>query len=57
MAAFSWFNLILGIIGTMVPVVPSMVFLLLSLWSFSKGSERFHSWLYQYKFFGPSLRR
>ena len=54
--AFGWLNLILGIIGTMVPVMPSMVFLLLALWSFSKGSERFHTWLYQHKFFGPSLR-
>ncbi len=55
--AFGWLNLILGIVGTMVPVMPSMVFLLLSLWSFSKGSERFHTWLYQHKFFGPSLRQ
>ena len=54
--AFSWCNLVLGMIGAMVPVMPSMVFLLISLWCFSKGSERFHTWLYEHRVFGPSLR-
>ncbi len=54
--AFGWFSLILGMIGAVVPVMPSMVFLLVSLWCFSKGSERFHAWLYGHRVFGPSLR-
>jgi uncharacterized membrane protein YbaN (DUF454 family) len=54
--AFGWFSLILGMIGAMVPVMPSMVFLLASLWCFSKGSRRFYTWLYGHRVFGPSLR-
>ncbi len=54
--AFGFLNLILGMVGAMVPVMPSMVFLLVALWCFSKGSERFHTWLYGHRIFGPSLR-
>ncbi len=50
--AFGWFSLILGMIGAMVPVMPSMVFLLASLWCFSKGSRRFYTWLYGHRVFG-----
>jgi len=55
--AFGWCNLVLGMIGAMVPVMPSMVFLLISLWCFSKGSERFHTWLYEHRVFGRQRRR
>ncbi len=54
--ALGFLNLALGMIGAMVPVMPSMVFLLASLWCFSKGSRRFHTWLYGHRVFGPSLR-
>ena len=54
--AFGFLNLILDMVGAMVPVMPSMVFLLVALWCFSKGSERFHTWLYGHRNFGPSLR-
>ena len=56
LVAFGCFTLVLGMVGAVVPIMPSMVFLLLSLWCFSKGSERFHGWLYSHKIFGPSLR-
>ncbi|MDA0229106.1 MAG: YbaN family protein [Proteobacteria bacterium] len=56
LVAFGWASLVLGMIGALVPVMPSMVFLLVSLWCFSKGSERFHAWLYGHKMFGPSIR-
>ena len=54
--AFGWISLLLSMIGTLVPVMPSMVFLLISLWCFSKGSQKFHAWLYGHRIFGPSLR-
>lgn len=54
--AFGWISLMLGMIGALVPVMPSMVFLLISLWCFSKGSRKFHAWLYSHRIFGPSLR-
>ena len=49
-------SLALGIVGAFIPVMPSMVFLLIALWAFSKGSERFHTWLYEHRFFGPPLQ-
>jgi uncharacterized membrane protein YbaN (DUF454 family) len=54
--ALGFTNLALGIIGAMVPVMPLMVFLLAALWCFSRGSERFHTWLYSHRIFGTSLQ-
>lgn len=51
-----WFFLIFGIIGAFVPVMPSMIPLLVALWAFSKGSQRFHDWLYEHRHLGPPLK-
>ncbi len=47
----------LGIIGALLPVMPTTCFLLLALWAFSKGSPRLHNWLWQHKHLGAPLRR
>jgi len=31
--------------------------MLLALWAFSRGSERFHNWLYNHRLFGPPLQQ
>jgi len=54
--AFGWVSLLVGTIGALELVMPSMVFILISLWCFSKDSERLHAWLYGHRIFGPSLR-
>jgi uncharacterized membrane protein YbaN (DUF454 family) len=46
----------LGVIGLFTPVMPSTVFMILALWAFSHGSERFHDWLFNHRVFGPALR-
>lgn len=51
-----WFFLVLGIVGAFVPVMPSMIPLLVALWAFSKGSQRFHDWLYEHRHLGPPLK-
>lgn len=56
LAAFGWFNVALGVIGTIVPGMPTTVFLLIALWAFSKSSERFRIWLYEHPRFGRTLR-
>jgi uncharacterized protein len=56
LAAFGWLNVGLGILGMMLPVMPTTVFLLIALWAFSKSSLRFHHWLYSHPRLGRTLR-
>ena len=51
-----WLFFALGIIGVVLPVLPTTPFMLLALWAFSRSSERFYNWLYNHKFFGPPLQ-
>jgi uncharacterized membrane protein YbaN (DUF454 family) len=55
--ALGWFCFGLGILGAMLPIIPATPFMLLALWAFARGSERFHDWLYNHRVFGPPLRR
>jgi len=50
-----WVSLILGIIGVILPLLPTTPFILLSAWCFSQSSKRFHDWLKQHKYFGPMI--
>lgn len=57
MLGLGWMFFGLGLVGTVLPIVPTTPFMLLALWAFSIGSERFHGWLYRHPVFGPPLRR
>lgn len=46
----------LGIIGLLLPLVPTTPFLLLSAACYARGSEKFHSWLLNHRWFGSYLR-
>jgi hypothetical protein len=52
-----WIFFALGVIGTVLPVMPTTPFMLLALWAFSKSSARFHHWLRNHRVFGPPLQR
>lgn len=49
-------SLIIGIVGIVLPVLPTTPFLLLSAACYYRGSEKLHSWLIQSKLFGPTIR-
>lgn len=47
----------LGAVGIVVPGLPTVPFMLVALWLFSKSSRRFHDWLYGHSMFGPPLQQ
>ncbi len=55
--AVGWTCFALGVLGVVLPVVPTTPFMLVALWAFSASSERFHGWLYHHRVFGPPLQR
>jgi len=54
--AFGWLNVGLGLIGIVVPGMPTTVFLIAAAWAFSKSSERFRLWLWNHPLFGSAIR-
>lgn len=55
--ACGWIAFILGVIGAMLPLLPTVPFLLLAAFCFSKGSERWHDWLLNHEKFGPPIEQ
>ena len=53
---FAWINVTLGLIGIIIPGMPTTVFLIIAAWAFSKCSERFHKWLWNHPRFGLSIQ-
>lgn len=49
-------SLSLGVIGIVVPGLPTTPFLLLAAWLYSRGSERLRQWLVNHRFLGGYIR-
>jgi uncharacterized protein len=49
-------SLLLGVIGIVVPLLPTTPFVLLAAACFSRGSERWERWLLAHRHFGPMVR-
>ena len=50
-----WIFIVLGAIGAVLPIVPTVPFLLLAAYFFSKSSPRVHSWLTSLPYFGDAI--
>lgn len=46
----------LGVVGLVLPVLPTTPFMLLAAGCFAKSSPRLHEWLITHRIFGPPLR-
>lgn len=46
----------LGILGAILPVMPTTVFLIGAAWCFARSSPRWEAWLLNHRTFGPVLR-
>ena len=53
--ALGWAALGLGVLGVLVPLLPTTPFLILAAYLFSRGSERLHAWLLNHRIFGPPI--
>ena len=54
--AFACVMLALGIIGIVLPGLPTTPFILLAAWAAARGSTRLHRWLIEHRTFGPLIR-
>jgi uncharacterized membrane protein YbaN (DUF454 family) len=52
----AWTALGLGLVGIVVPGLPTVPFVLLSAYAAARGSERLHAWLLAHRRFGPMIR-
>ena len=48
-------SLLLGIMGTVLPILPTVPFLLLTSYCFARGSNKFESWFYYSKIYKKYL--
>lgn len=54
--ALAYVALGLGVIGIVLPGLPTTPFVLVAAWAAAKGSRRLHAWLLAHRLFGPMVR-
>ncbi|MCE8522232.1 YbaN family protein [Ruegeria pomeroyi] len=54
-AALGLICVALALIGVVLPLLPTVPFLLLAAFFFARSSERLHTWLLTHRLFGPMI--
>lgn len=54
--SFGWIAFALGVVGIVLPLLPTTPFMLLAAGCFAKTSPKFHSWLLANKVFGALIK-
>jgi hypothetical protein len=49
------FSLLLGAIGLLLPLLPTVPFVILAAFCFARGNERWERWLVEHPRFGPHI--
>ncbi|MET0411677.1 MAG: YbaN family protein [Polyangiaceae bacterium] len=55
--AAGWLFFVLGVLGAVLPLLPTTPFMLLAAWAFSNSSQRFERWLLEHRWFGEGIKR
>ena len=53
--SIGWLSMVLGVIGMFLPVMPTVCFILLAAFCFSKSSPRLHRWVRSLPRLGPMV--
>src|SRR5690625_5198362 len=51
----AWFSLVLALLGAVLPVLPTVPFVLLAAYASARGSDRVRRWLPVHRLFGPLI--
>ena len=52
-----WVFVALGMVGAVLPIMPTVPFLLVGVWCFARSSQRFHDWLYHHPIYGGPIQK
>jgi len=55
-ATLGLISVAIGLVGVVLPLVPTVPLMLLAAFFFARSSERLHNWLITHPTFGPSIR-
>lgn len=53
--ALGLLSVALGVVGIVLPLLPTVPFMILAAFCFARSSERMHNWLMQHERFGPAI--